>query len=192
MQFLQNLYRCFTDLYFTYLEINPIGTTCTSHTHTVHLHTMLLCTYVHQCLYIYIKCSHKAECIQWDPSNPDTTGAERVSLLVNMSSFQWLKCIPRLGIIILGDAKGVLFREVSSFQGSLIDGCHCMLDITFQLYEAQTVWFHRTLCAFSSRPGRHGARAGPGCQTGLHCRVPLQGPLGRPLLPSPLWQGGHA
>ena len=30
---------------------------------------------------------------------------------------------PRL---VLGDGKGVLFREVSSFQWSLIEGLHCI------------------------------------------------------------------
>ena len=58
--------------------------------------------------------------MQWNPSNPDTTGAEKV-LISEVSSFQGIQ-----DWYILGGGKGVLFRKVSSFQGSLMEGLHCI------------------------------------------------------------------
>ena len=60
MQFLQTLYKCFADLYFTYLEINPIGTTVYTSIADNVLHELLhrgfvyVCTY--ECTYICMMC----------------------------------------------------------------------------------------------------------------------------------------
>ena len=60
--------------------------------------------------------------VQWNLSNPDTNGTDQSVIVSEVSSVQGLK---RMQEWYLGWEKAVLFREVSSVQGSGIEGFHC-------------------------------------------------------------------
>ena len=52
--------------------------------------------------------------VQWNLFNQDTNGAEESVLIIEVSSFQRLKCMQEWYL----EWEKVLFREVSSVQGS--------------------------------------------------------------------------
>ena len=61
--------------------------------------------------------------IQWNPSNPDTSGTEESVHISELSSFQGLNCMQE---IFLGGKKVSLLERCPYFRGVLRDEFHCI------------------------------------------------------------------
>ena len=78
----------------------------------------------YQILQIYFQHLHTIKnCLQWNPSNADTNGAEESVLYREVSLFQGLKCMQEW---YLGRQKVSLLERCPQFRGVLIEGFHCI------------------------------------------------------------------
>ena len=75
-----------------------------------------MCVYIYVRTYVYVVCvslcythMYLLTCIQWNPSNANTNGAEESVLYREVSVFQRLKCMQKVSLL----ERGVLNSGVS-------------------------------------------------------------------------------